>query len=1472
MKNFISPSNHVESKFTGSTIESMVNKTKSLDVDYFSCTDHGSLNSILKTYQYCNKKKMKIIAGIEIFFRDDDCDIIRDTESAEIKYFKLLIHFKDQEAYQLLVKMISDTKRKAVIVNGEDHKLFDWNDLFEISHKNTSICTSDIEGMVSKHLLVNRPDLSVKYYDKLKDMFGDNFFPTLIPRIQDKYWNSIVELNLNGKLVTIPAGDRVETNIGSKHKAMELTYRNTKHKELRAVVVGGIRHVVSEQYREITKATLSKDFQDLPEDLQTKANKLIRALANKNGDTLLISGYSYYSNEDDFVVQNMKLGEELRIHQRQNIKSSEETVEYFHKEMNIDLFEIEKMVENSHKWASNFDDFELKYNIRFVDSGENPEQQMLDIIKKVGRMKWDDPKYVKQFREEFDLLTKNGISNLVPYFLPIVDVFAHYKENGQLVGPARGSAGGFLLSYLMGITQIDPIKYGLYSSRFLTQGRIEQGSLPDIDVDLENRSLLVGKDGNGGYLKEKYGKRAAQCSTRTLLRLKSAILDANRFVNKGKLDQEVQALSKSLPTTPMGISDADFVFGYDLDGSHEAGLLDLNKDLKEYSLDRPEEWNIVAKALSLGRQNSRHACAFVIADCDIEDVVSIIEVGGVKRVTGPEHKQCEGVAGLQKYDFLVVNSVLDSRVTMDYINKKNGDTDMETGYFTHNGVKTYIWDLPEDQAVFDMLGRGETETVFQLNTVSVTPVVKAVKPNRIIDCATVTSLVRPGPLGFVDKKTGRNMVEEYIERKFGRSVPDILILMELIPETYGVLVFQEQCTFIARELAGMNVEDSENLRIAMGKKKIKLLTSLKPVFLKGALRRVDQETADKIWDMLLAFSGYGFNKCLSGDSVLLRNRCGHRSLTIEEMYKSKNDKIWAKENGRKSVGEKYRRQGYGKGYSKKGDRLYPNNIVDIRFEGVREVYRITTESGKTIKSTDNHKYPTPNGDVLLMHLKIGDELYVNDLYEKLDTVYRYGGDSNVPKKGQMGFQKKPNSSLSKFKERSKKLKESNICSLCSEDLSEKRKEIHHIDNNHGNQDEGNLILTCSSCHKKEHYKMNRTKQGEKGLLCGTEKILKIELVGEENVYDVEMEHPHHNFVTETGIVTCNSHAVAYSVISYACAFMKHNYPLEWWAAILTNAPSKEINEVFYKYTKDMVLPPDVNLSTEDIIIDYDKGKLRNKLSMITGLGNKVANKIMENRPYADLNEFLAKKPCGPSLTKKLIHVGVLDSLFPTDFDLDQKMDDYESNVNLIAYNAKLLEYDERITSRTISGDEKGAIRAKKDKERYIEKGVKPSEIDPTYISLTPKRDFIMKKSVFPTINLDLEKALSKFSSVTITESGRFKTITNQHQRQTDIFPSELLQKIDENDVKQDIYFCTPAYIIDASEFTYKGGSQKALKLILDSSGYVSEKVLWPDYNTGELIYDPELKKGAVVWIFYSKKSGKPYTNINQVIIEEKSIL
>lgn len=1197
---YVNISNHTESYLTASTLSSMISKTKEIQSNYFAVTENGTLVSALKAYYAAKNAKLSPILGIDLFFKDENCPIISGTPSDQSKYFKLLMYFKDQSAYQEMVKMISDPSRKKVKI-GEDHQfpLFNWSDLERLSKFNVSVSTSNVEDIVSKHLIFNRPDLSKKYYQKMVDIFGNNYTPALNVYEQTHFQERLIQITLSGNMkIKLPLHTRVETDSkGFKNKAIDIYKFGKRHKKLLVIYYNGLKSKIKVENQQIVKVEMVKEFVQIATgDVQLAANKFF--LENHKGP-LLLSSYAYYSNKDDKIVQNLKLGEDGKfLHQDLYIRAPHEVALYL-KNIGLEIDQIRGLFSNTIAWARDFDDFKIKYDINLVDYGPKPEKLLMEAIQRRGRMRWDDPRYVSQLKQEIDLLVNNGVVNLCPYFLPLIEISDYYVKNDRLPGPARGSAGGFLVSYLAGITQIDPIKYGLSTERFLTKDRVQQGNFPDIDWDSEGRELLVGDDGNSGYLKSRFGNKYAQISTRGLLRVKSAILDANRFLH-GEVQPEIQKLSKSLPNTPQGISDHDFLFGYESNDEHVSGLFETNEDLKKYAEERPKEWELVKKAVSLTRQMGRHACAWVLSSDAISNIVPITEIGGVEQVTQFEAKECEK-AGLVKYDFLVVSAIKDIRVCIEKINERHGDK-LEVGYFKHEGSLVYAWDLPEVQGVYDMMSDGETETVFQFNTTSVTPFVQAVKPNQIEGLSAITALVRPGPLDYVDPNTGRNMAEEYVERKFGRSKGDIEILSQLIPETYGVLIYQEQITKIAKELGKMSVVDAENVRIAMGKKKLKLMDSLKPVFVEGAKQQVGEETALKIWDMMATFGRYGFNK---------------------------------------------------------------------------------------------------------------------------------------------------------------------------------------------------------------------------------------------------------------------AHSTAYAVIGYACAFLKYHYPLEWWAAVLTHAETKEINEVFYKYVKDIMLPPDINLSKEEITIDYENKKLRQKLSAIAGLGDKVVEKIVAARPFKDLRDFAEKKPCGPSMTRKLIYIGALDSLMPSEANsMLKKMWTYEETVKQIDYDEKLANLRSQPHSEEVE----------KKIEKLVKAGRAKAKIDPYYTVVDPLKDYLIKKEICPTMNMDLYEIIKKYSkNNTVMDRGNSVNILDARGREVRLAKPNILEALDTNIVDRDVFFCVPAYVMKSEEFPYAKNSKKALKMVVDSSGYISEKVVWPDYNTGELIYPKALKKGCLAFIFYHKKPQRDGVNIYDISVEVEGI-
>ncbi len=239
------------------------------------------------------------------------------------------------------------------------------------------------------------------------------------------------------------------------------------------------------------------------------------------------------------------------------------------------------------------------------------------------------------------------------------------------------------------------------------------------------------------------------------------------------------------------------------------------------------------------------------------------------------------------------------------------------------------------------------------------------------------------------------------------------------------------------------------------------------------------------------------------------------------------------------------------------------------------------------------------------------------------------------------------------------------------------------------------------------------------------------------------------------------------------------------------------------------------------------------------------------------------------MAKKLICVGVLDSLFPENTDLKTKIELYEKAICLKEFNTKIENYNEKIKQ---TEDPKEIHKITKNRDKFILTGPKPIKVDLEYTFLSPQKEFLIKKSIFPTININLHELLCKYSNTKLLETGRFMLIKGSiSKKDYRLLPGDYLQRIDCIAIEGILQFCVAGYVLDMSQFTYKNNTKKALKLIIDSSGYISEKVLWPDYNTGELIYPEDLKKGCIAYFFYQKKENKPYTNIIDIIVEENSL-
>ena len=452
--------------------------------------------------------------------------------------------------------------------------------------------------------------------------------------------------------------------------------------------------------------------------------------------------------------------------------------------------------------------------------------------------------YQERLNFELDVMIKMGFPG---YFLVVADLCNHAREVGIRVGPGRGSAAGSLVSYSLGVTGLDPIKFGLLFERFLNPERI---SMPDIDLDFDERrrSEMI------QYATSKYGDdRVAQIITYGTIKSKQAIKDSTRVL--GYPYALGERLTKSLPPSIMG---KDISLGgiFDI----EDGRYGEATEFRSLYESDPDSKRIVDTALGiegLKRQWGVHAAGVILSKEPLLDVIPIHrrEADGAI-ITQFDMGACEAT-GLLKMDFLGLRnlSVLDD--CLINIEKNLGKT-------------VVLESLPlKDKKTFDLLSRGDTLGVFQLDSAPIRALLRSMAPDSFEDIAAVIALYRPGPMG-------EDSHNKYADYKNGRKAPVGIHpelekpLNEILKDTYGLIVYQEQVLAIAQKVAGFTLGRADLLRKAMGKKDKKILDKEKVHFEAGMKSNgFSEDAVEKLWQTLIPFSDYAFNRAHSAGYGLL---------------------------------------------------------------------------------------------------------------------------------------------------------------------------------------------------------------------------------------------------------------------------------------------------------------------------------------------------------------------------------------------------------------------------------------------------------------------------------------------------------------------------------------------------------------------------------------------------------------------------
>ncbi|WP_163653338.1 DNA polymerase III subunit alpha [Listeria sp. PSOL-1] len=454
-----------------------------------------------------------------------------------------------------------------------------------------------------------------------------------------------------------------------------------------------------------------------------------------------------------------------------------------------------------------------------LQENEKAEEVLYEIaFQGLKERRLHEKEYVQRLEYELDIINKMGFAD---YFLIIWDVMKYARKNEILTGPGRGSAAGSLVSYVLQITDVDPIRYQLLFERFLNPERI---TMPDIDLDFpDNR-----RDDIISYVVSKYGSaHVAQIGTFGTLAAKAAIRDTARTFGLNTI--ELAEWAKQIPNQ-LGIT------------LEKAKELNPKLDYFIHSTKQNEMiWEIATQIEGLPRHISTHAAGIVISDRPLVEQIPLQNGSGDAFLTQYAMGDLEKI-GLLKMDFLGLRnlSLLDRVLrSVNY----------------HRDLKLSIRDIPlDDEKTLKLFRSGDTTGVFQFESDGIRRVLRHLKPTRFEDIVAVDALYRPGPMEQIDTFIARKQGKEAIHYPH----PD---LKSILAVTYGVIVYQEQIMQVASQMAGFTLGEADLLRRAVSKKKADVLNEQRQFFVTGAKKKgYAEESANAVYDMIVRFANYGFNR------------------------------------------------------------------------------------------------------------------------------------------------------------------------------------------------------------------------------------------------------------------------------------------------------------------------------------------------------------------------------------------------------------------------------------------------------------------------------------------------------------------------------------------------------------------------------------------------------------------------------------
>lgn len=586
------------------------------------------------------------------------------------------------------------------------------------------------------------------------------------------------------------------------------------------------------------------------EEAVEKANHGLISLSKEFGVPVVATNDVHYLDKDDAYAQEILLCIQTQhtIFEKNRPMSMINTPDFYFKspaEMKGLFLDIPEAIENTEKIAA-LCNIEIPYGSWILPKYETPnrlgtEEFLRKTVAEMKSARFDtvDDQIKKRVEYELDVICKRKYAT---YFLIVSDLVNWAKKKGIAVGPGRGSVAGSLVAYILKITDVDPLVHSLPFERFLNPDR---PTPPDIDIDFADTR----RDEVLSYVVDKYGKNnVAQIITFGRMEARSVIRDVARAL--GKSYSEGDRIAKMIPPNKQG-------FAMTIDKAIEENPVFAHTYQTEE--DTKELIDVARKLEGLARHSSTHAAGVVISDSDLTEYV-------------PLQKEAKGERIVTQYDMysLDLNAVSDNRAVgllkIDFLGLRNL-TILENSIknvLETSGKKVNIESIPlDDEKAFDLISRGQTVGIFQLESSGMRRLAQDLVPTKISDISAMVALYRPGPMDLIPiflehkKKGGR---VKYLH-------PDLKPILE---ETYGILVYQEQVMQIAHDIAGYSMSEADKLRMAMGKKKKSIMKTEKQKFIERCVeKKYKRKLAEQIFGFIEKFAGYGFNKPHSASYALI---------------------------------------------------------------------------------------------------------------------------------------------------------------------------------------------------------------------------------------------------------------------------------------------------------------------------------------------------------------------------------------------------------------------------------------------------------------------------------------------------------------------------------------------------------------------------------------------------------------------------